>query len=106
QSQSKKFTVVLRGTYVLLWPGSKQVRLDLPHPVSLVDRGGSATVEVKEDLELSLPGRSGNLSTKHRATRNWERAPAFVVFGWKPYQPEIPIAIQADVIVGARHTTV
>jgi hypothetical protein len=105
QLQVQKFTVVLKGTYPLA-PDAGQVRLALPRPISPVDHGAAATIEVREDQELVLPSTFGEQPRKQQATLHWNRAPAFVQFAWKPYHPEVPINIVADLTMGARHAAV
>jgi hypothetical protein len=101
--QKKAFTVVL--TWKARLPtDAARVHLLLPKPVSAFDRGGKVKVELDKRFELDLPaeGAEDGLPEPHRVTLSWGRAPAAVNLAWKPYRPELPAQILADLTLRSR----
>ena len=95
--QEKSFTIKLTGTY-LLPPGTRQTRLALPKPLTSNSRG-QVRVEVENELELLV--RQGGVETpapqRHFYTFESEPAPEVVDLAWRPYRPELPVRMVADV---------
>jgi hypothetical protein len=105
--QSKKFTVLLTGTY-LLPPSAQFARLELPRPLAILDRGTRVKVEVEDSLEL-LPGEGmpeNVVPHRHELTTAWQRSPVYVDVAWRPYRPEMPIRVLADVTLREHHAHV
>jgi hypothetical protein len=117
---SKKFTVVLTGTY-LLPRGITATRLELPRPVGVLDRGAKILVEVEENLELmanenttdtlspalsSQEVADGRLARRHQQTTVWQRTPAYAVLAWKPYRADVAQRTLADVTVRPQYAHV
>jgi hypothetical protein len=107
---SKRFTVVLTGTYSL--PGGIQrARLELPRPAGVLDRGAKVTFEVEGNLEVALNerpapsslfgipviGEENRPAHRQRQTVLWQRTPAFAALAWKPYRPDLGVRTVADV---------
>jgi hypothetical protein len=104
--QTKPFTVVLTGTYELP-PGVQSIRLELPRPVGVLDRGAKAKIVAEADLELVGGGVGGkDVPHRHEVQRSWQRTPVDVDLAWRPYHPEIPARIVADVTLRAHHARV
>lgn len=103
----KQFTVVLTAKYPLP-TASQRVRLDLPRPVAILDRGGKVTIEVDEGRELLLPRGNVELPVPERShhTALVEQAPAHVDFAWRDYRPEFPVHMVADVTLHDLHAHV
>jgi hypothetical protein len=97
QPQSKEFTVTLLGTYNLS-AAAQKVRLELPRPLVFHDIA-SARLDVPETLELV--GMDGNVdglvSGKHSVTHMWDRRPVVWDLAWRPFRPQWPVNITADV---------
>jgi hypothetical protein len=98
RSPGKEFSGVLKGTYTLK-AGLRQARLELPRPVTALDRGGVLKVEADQGFKLVVPGNEGEQAgpEPQRLTSAYERAPAFADLAWLPYHPEVRVRIIADV---------
>ncbi len=91
-------TVVLKGEYTLP-RGVRSVRLGLPRPLA-VEEGARVKVEALDrSLELLVRGPAGEAPApaRHSYTAELEGAPAFVSLAWRPYRPELPVTVLADV---------
>jgi hypothetical protein len=103
QPQLKRFTVLLKETYVL--PGDvRAARLELPRPLAALDRGGAVKVEVDDSQELVLPGEGAepSVADRHGYATTSASAPAFVDLAWRPFRPDVPAVIVADVTARRR----
>jgi hypothetical protein len=102
--QARSFTVALTGSYTLP-PGVSSARLELPRPLSVLDRGAKVKVEAEGNLELLAGEGAGEVALPHthQQTIVWQRAPATVDLAWRPYRPELPVQITADVTLHERH---
>jgi hypothetical protein len=107
QFQSKKFTITLTGTYFLP-TGAQAARLELPRPVGTLDRGATITVETDGNQELlPLDGATeAPLAHRHQQLTVWQRTPAVVDMAWRPYRPDLPVRVIADVRVRGQHAHV
>jgi hypothetical protein len=96
--KESRATVVLKGEYSL--PSKiRSVRLGLPRPLA-VEEGGRVKVEVQDrSLELLIREPAGEVPApgRHSYTTEVETAPTFVDLAWRPYRPELPVTILADV---------
>jgi hypothetical protein len=98
--QPQKFTVVLTGKY-LLPADQTRVRLELPRPLSVRDRGGSVTTEVDGRHEIVLPEGGLEIAApdRHRYTQTWGWAPAYADLAWRRFERDVVAGVVADVTV-------
>jgi hypothetical protein len=98
QPQSKEFSVTLVGVYALP-AGAQRVRLELPRPLAILDRGAKGRFEVDETLELLTQDGGPELpvAEKHQYSRTWERAPLVWDLAWRSYRPEFPVSVVTDI---------
>jgi hypothetical protein len=103
----KQTTLTLHGKYAVP-PGARQVRLDLPRPLGVLDRGGSVNVACGPLVELLAPGLDGPEAVPER--QHWQRqadlAPTTVDVAWRPYQPVSPVNAVVDVTIFERSAQV
>jgi hypothetical protein len=107
KAQSTEFTITLIGSYNVP-AGIQKVRLELPRPVAINDRGAKGHMEVSETLELLAQegGPEVPVPQKHVITRNWERAPNSWDLAWRGHRPEFPIHITTDIEFRLRYAQV
>jgi hypothetical protein len=105
EKRSTPFTVVLRGVYPLP-AGARRACLGLPRPLNTLDRGGVAEVVVPADQELSTLGLGRAQERPGSHTLHAAAAPGRVEFAWRPYRPELALAMEADVTLGDRQALV
>jgi len=88
----------LIGKY-LVPEGVDRVRIDLPRPVDVLDRGGKVRIKANEQLELFVgaAGSEGPALEKHEAQLTWDTFPENVEIAWKPYRPEFRVAGLTDI---------
>jgi hypothetical protein len=99
----ERFTVVLKETY-LLPADLSAVRLQLPRPLTALDRGGEVHIETEDNQQIVPPGEAAEFSADpHHWIRTFASAPAYVDLAWKPYRPEVTVTITADVML-ERHS--
>lgn len=107
RQNSKQATLTLHGKYAVP-PGARQVRLELPRPQGVLDRGGSVNVNSGPLVELLMTGPDGHEAAPER--QHWQRqteiAPPTVDVAWRPYQPSLPISAVVDVTVFERSAQV
>ena len=105
QPQTKDFTVTLEGRYYL--PSNMhKVRLELPRPLGVIDRGAKGSMTVGEMFELlSLDGGPEvPLPEKYAVTRTWDRAAdAYWELAWRPRRAEFPIQVTTDISFWPEH---
>src|SRR5262245_44395496 len=103
----KQTTLTLHGKYAVP-PGARQVRLDLPRPLGVLDRGGSVNVACGPLVELLAPGLDGPEAVPDR--QYWQRqadlAPTTVDVAWRPYQPASPVSAVVDITIFERSAQV
>jgi hypothetical protein len=113
--QLQTFTVVLtaKDPAYLLPGNASAARLELPRPVSALDRGGTVRVEVDEGLELlpplqgeEAPERPGAGPGRQQQTITSDRAPRYAELAWRPYRPEVQARLLADVTLHAEYAHV
>jgi hypothetical protein len=98
----ERFTVVLKETYLLPHDLSI-VRLQLPRPLTALDRGGVVRVETDGSQELTrLSDGAESPADPHHETLTFASAPAQVDLAWRPYRPEVAVVITADVTLERR----
>ncbi len=98
----------MTGKY-LVPTGIERVRVDLPRPVDILDRGRhKVTVKVNEQLELLVgaAGALGPVPSKHEVTADWDTFPELVDFAWKPYRPEFLVSGLTDITLHERSAEV
>ena len=102
--QSRKFTVVLTGTYTLP-AGASSAHLEMPRPLGILDRGARVKIEAEGNVELLASDGAPDSPVPHRqqAVTVWQRTPPFVDLTWRPYRPELPVSILADVTLREYH---
>lgn len=107
EKKSTPFTLALRGVYRLA-PGVGRVRLELPRPWHTLDRGGEVEIVVPADQELVASGANQPplAPGTHRNTFAAATAPDRLEFAWRPYRPELAVALEADVFCRHRQAWV
>ncbi len=92
-----KKEVVLYGAYSLP-RGTRRARFKLPRPLAIKDNGAQIKLESDPSLELLVegPGLEVPAPGRHQYTFDLEGAPASVEMAWRPYRPELPADIEAD----------
>jgi hypothetical protein len=100
----QKFTVVLKERY-LLPSDAAAARLELPRPLTALDRGGVVRVQVDARHELIPPGGDGEAAAADRQhyTVTSAAAPAYVDLAWRPYRADVPVTLVADVTTRRRY---
>jgi hypothetical protein len=93
--------VVLRGRH-WIEGGAERVRLELPKPVGVVDRGGKESIAVPRHLELLMGPLNEPAAERHESRTTFETLPASLDWAWRPYRPEITAAIRADLTIQDR----
>jgi hypothetical protein len=106
KQQTAPFTVTLTRLYKVA-PQVRQVRLPLPRPVSLSDKGAKVAVEMEDDrLELVALATRAAQKQKRQISSDWKFAPEAVSVAWQPYQLQLPVTLVADVTLQSRFATV
>jgi len=96
-NRSASSEIKLTGKY-LVPAGADHLRIDLPRPLDVVDRGGNVKIKVNEHFEL-LIGTSGSqipAPDKHEAQVSVDTFPESLEVAWKAYRPEFPVTVLAD----------
>jgi hypothetical protein len=100
--QSKEFVVALESVYTVP-SGMHKVRLELPRPLAIHDRGAKGRAEVNPNDAVELLTQDGGPEVaapeKHRLTRTWDRSPAFWDLAWREYRPEFPMTAITDIAI-------
>lgn len=99
----KQFTLTIHGKYAVP-PGARSVRVELPRPLGILDRGGALSVHSGPSVEL-LTGPIGAeepVPERHHWFRQLETAPNSVDLAWRPYQPVMPVTAVLDVTLHER----
>jgi hypothetical protein len=111
QAQKKEFTLTLVGTYTLP-RGASKVRLELPRPLALPDKGAQGRMEVPSGLELLVQEGEAEVPApdKHHVTRVWDPAPLTMPvtwhLAWRPYRPEFAVISTFDIKFHLQHAHV
>lgn len=107
QPGAKGSTVELTGVWTLA-PGTQRVRLEVPRPVVLREGRGKVRLEAEGGLELVAEDVGSGATGPGRQQHSYDTdsAPAFIDFGWRPYRPELPVHIEADVTLHERDAAV
>lgn len=93
--------VTLRGKH-WIEVGAGRVRLELPRPVNVVDRGGKESIIVPRSLELLVGPLNEPAADRHEWRTNYESMPPRLDWAWRPYRPEITASMKADLTIGDR----
>lgn len=95
---AKQATLILRNTYRLP-PPSQRVRLEMPRPINVQDRGAKVSIQADERVEL-LDGPAGAeeaVPDRDHFEQSFEQAPTFIDLAWRPFQREIVAKSQIDI---------
>ncbi|MCI0682494.1 MAG: hypothetical protein L0Y71_10340 [Gemmataceae bacterium] len=107
RQNAKQFTLTIHGKYAAP-AGADRLRVELPRPLGILDRGGSLSVHSGPLVEL-LNGPNGGeepVPERHHWFRQLEAAPAAVDVAWRPFQPPLAVAAVANVVVHERSAQV
>ncbi len=90
--------IKLIGKYLVPGKGAG-VRVDLPRPIKVIDRGGKGKIKVPEEIELSAgtTGFAYPLVDNHEARVAWDTSPDSVEIAWRPFRPEFSVTGVTDV---------
>ncbi|MBX9677790.1 MAG: hypothetical protein K2X38_03420 [Gemmataceae bacterium] len=97
--------VVLRGKH-WIEAGSDRVRLELPRPMGVVDRGGKESIVVPRHLELLVGPLKEPAAERHESRTAYESMPPHLEWAWRPYRPEITASMKADLTISDRSVRV
>ena len=88
----------LTGKY-LVPAGADRLRIELPRPLDVLDRGGKVRIKANEHLELvaGSAGSDGTAPDKHEVQLAWDTFPQSVEIAWKPYFPKFPVTGLTDI---------
>ena len=96
-ASGKELFLTLKGKYVV--PGdAHRLRLELPHPLGILDRGGKATISADEQTELLVGSAivAEPVAIGQGAVLPWEEGQA-LLDSWRPYRPPFPADSITDV---------
>ncbi len=101
--QHRPFKLTLEGLLTLKPPmDGAPVVVELPQMANTIDRGARVSVEVPEDMELTVARESGHTSLpggRREAIWRSEPSPAKVDLAWRPRSIEVGVECVADVTV-------
>jgi hypothetical protein len=88
----------LTGKY-LVPAGADRLRIELPRPLDVLDRGGKVRIKAPEQVELVVGSAAsdGTAPDKHDVQLAWDTFPQSVEIAWKPYLPKFPVAGLTDI---------
>ena len=79
--------------------GADHLRIDLPRPVDVLDRGGKIRIKANEQLEILVGSADseGAAPDKHDVQVASDASPQSVDIAWKSYHPEFLVAGLTDI---------
>ncbi len=86
---AKQMTIIIKS--VLRLPNYiRGTRIELPRPVSTLDRGTKLTLQTDDGIEILYgpPGAEEPVPQRNQFDSVWEQSPASFDFSWRSFEPE------------------